>query len=615
MNNVIKLLPDHVANQIAAGEVVQRPASVVKELLENSIDAGASQITLVIEDAGKSLIQVIDNGCGIPEQDVRLAFERHATSKISTAEDLFKIRTMGFRGEALASIAAVSQVDCISKTKDDQVATHLSLEAGKVVHQTHIAANQGTILSVKNLFYNIPARRNFLKSAQVEQKHIYEEFIKIALAHPDKRLKLINNDTEVFHLLPGNLKQRIHSLFGQKTADNLLAINEETSFVQLGGYVTTPTVAKKIRGEQYFFINKRYVRNTYLHHAIMTAYEGLIGPELFPSYFIFIEIDPSEIDVNIHPTKTEVKFRDERTVYHLLKSAAKRALGISAVGHVLDFEQETSIQVPFDASKPPVVPTILVNADFNPFNPETYKSQGNTVKVPTIGTPKNWEELYKIAQKVEANTSSPDETDPLFGYDIPTQVISLSEDLVTELFQLYKKYIMYVRLEQAYLIHQQYAHERVLYESLKKSIKNRTVLSQQMLIPVKLEFSAREMDRILHFKTLLNSIGFDFEAIGKTEIALYGLPIELEAAHAEDIMRSLSLDESEWNGAEEVLYDFLCRKIAAGSAYKSGQKLTQTQMAQLVKNLFNLENPASGIRGKKTFALVRLSDFDKLFNS
>lgn len=612
-SSIIKLLPDHIANQIAAGEVVQRPASVVKELLENSVDAGASQITLLIEDAGKSLIKVIDNGCGISETDIRLAFERHATSKIRTAEDLFAITTMGFRGEALASIAAVSQVECVSKTPDSSIGTRIVIEGSKVKEQLPEACTTGTSIAVKNLFYNIPARRNFLKSDSVELRHIYEEFIRIALAHPDKRLKLINNGTEIYHLLPGTPKQRIMSIFGNKMGDNLLQVGEQTNFLTISGFLTMPSIAKKIKGEQYFFINKRFVKNSYLHHAIMAAYEGLLPAETYPSYFIFIDINPAEIDVNIHPTKTEIKFRDDRTVYHLLKAAARKSLGINAVSQPMDFEQEQSVQIPFDDSKIPKVPTIEVHPDYNPFtNPAPQSRSVGKLHVPAVNIPKNWEELYKIAALTKADGHSSYQAENTLLATGDESDISLYDE--TEIFQLFRKYIVYKKSSQVFIIHQQYAHERVLYENFQKSIRNRSILSQQMLIPVKIEFTPHEIEYLSKIKHLLNDFGFDFEWIGRNEIALYGLPVDLQMQHAEEIFKNLCQNLTEVIDAEQVINDVLCRQIAYASAYRTGQMLTCEAMARLVSDLFKLDNPAAGIRRKKTFVQLQSSDIDKWFN-
>ncbi|MFN3952398.1 MAG: DNA mismatch repair endonuclease MutL [Thermaurantimonas sp.] len=608
---IIRLLPDHIANQIAAGEVVQRPASVVKELLENSVDAQADQITLLIEDAGKSLIKVIDNGYGISEIDLRLAFERHATSKIINAEDLFRIRTMGFRGEALASIAAVSQIECISKTSDDAIGSKIVLEGGKVKSQTPEACTTGTIISVKNLFFNIPARRSFLKSDTVELRHIYEEFLKIALSHPGKRLRLLNNGHEIYNLLPGNLKQRILSIFGNKVGENLLLIQEHTSIIRINGYLTRPEISKKIKGDQYFFINNRFVKNRYLQHAIMAAYEGLLPSDSFPAFFINLEIDPSEIDVNIHPTKTEVKFKDDRVIYQLLKSAARKTLGINAVAHPIDFEQENSFQLPSDFNGTPKIPTIEVDPEYNPFKSHsTHFPKNTTIQVPAVNIPKNWEELYQIAAMTHPENHRQVEMPTLPDLQVKNSPFA---DTV-EIFQLFQKFILYKKENQVFIIHQQYAHERVLYENMLKSIRNKTILSQQMLIPLRLEFKAHEVEFLQNCRSLLSEFGFDYEWIGTKEIALYGMPIYADASHAEEILRNLCDELSDLTGPEEVVQDNLCRKIAGSSSYKVGQSLNQEAMARLVSELFRLENPAAGIRRKKTFVQIQPSEIDHWFN-
>ncbi len=608
---IIRLLPDHIANQIAAGEVVQRPASVVKELLENSVDAQADHISLLIEDAGKSLIKVIDNGCGISDTDLRLAFERHATSKILNAEDLFRIQTMGFRGEALASIAAVSHVECISKTADDAIGSKIVLEGGKVRSQTPEACTTGTIISVKNLFFNIPARRSFLKSDTVELRHIYEEFLRIALAHPSRRLRLLNNGHEIYNLLPGNLKQRILSIFGNKVGENLLPIQEHTSIIRINGYLTRPEISKKIKGDQYFFINKRFIKNRYLQHGIMAAYEGLLPTDSFPAFFINLEIDPSEIDVNIHPTKTEVKFKDDRAIYQLLKSAARKTLGINAVAQPIDFEQENSFQLPSDFNGTPKIPTIEVDPEYNPFKSQSEQSRKNTtVHVPAFNIPKNWEELYQIAALTHPKNHQHVETPSI--PDLQVESSSLADTV--EIFQLFRKFILYKKENQVFIIHQQYAHERVLYENMLKSIRNKTILSQQMLIPLKLEFTAHEAEFLQNCRSLLSEFGFDYEWIGKKVIAVYGVPIYSDASNAEEIFRKLCEEQSDLTGPEEIIQDNLCRKIAISSSYKVGQSLTQEIMAKLVSELFKLENPAAGIRKRKTFVQIQSSDIDHWFN-
>ena len=377
MADIIQLLPDHVANQIAAGEVVQRPASVVKELLENAIDADATQVNVVIKDAGKTLIQVIDNGQGMSETDTRLSFERHATSKIKTAEDLFDLHTKGFRGEALASIAAIAHVELKSKTATSEIGTKITIEGSEVTSQEASVVPKGTTISVKNLFYNIPARRNFLKSNPVETRHIIDEFHRVALAHPQVGFTMVHNGSDVFNLPVSNLRQRIVNIFGSKTNEKLVPVAEETDVVKVTGFVLKPTYAKKSRGEQFFFVNDRFIKSPYLHHAVSAAFEGLVKEGTHPGYFLLLQVDPKSIDINIHPTKTEVKFDDEHTIYAMLRATIKHSLGQFSIAPVLDFKKDKSFDTPYEYSKKsPVAPTIEVDRSFNPFHDQTKLKEG-----------------------------------------------------------------------------------------------------------------------------------------------------------------------------------------------------------------------------------------------
>jgi len=418
MSDIIQLLSDSVANQIAAGEVVQRPASAVKELIENAIDAGADRIKLLVKDAGKTLIQVIDNGCGMSVTDARVCFERHATSKIRKAEDLFAIRTMGFRGEAMASIAAISQVELKTKRVEDELGTVVQIEGSKIVNQFPEAVTNGTSISVKNLFYNIPARRNFLKSNSVEMRHIIEEFQRIALAHPSIFFSFHSDNNELFHLSPGSLKQRIVHIFGNNYNQKLVPVEEETTIININGFVGKPEYAKKTRGEQFFFVNKRFIRDPYLNHAVMNAYEEILTAEVFPLYVLFIDIDPSKIDINVHPTKTEIKYEDDKAIYAILRSAVKRSLGRYNITPSLDFDQETSFSG-LISNKPLEeiqIPTITFNPNFNPFEIDEdgnainkYKSGDSYAKgiERKIGIPENWDTLYQITEKEEEEVQLP----------------------------------------------------------------------------------------------------------------------------------------------------------------------------------------------------------------
>ncbi|MFT4668831.1 MAG: DNA mismatch repair protein MutL, partial [Ulvibacter sp.] len=476
MADIIKLLPDHVANQIAAGEVVQRPASVVKELLENAIDAGASEITLVIKDAGKTLVQVIDNGLGMSTTDARLSFERHATSKIKSAEDLFCLHTKGFRGEALASIAAIAHVELKTKTEASEVGTKINIEGSQVVEQESVVSLKGTTISVKNLFYNIPARRNFLKSNTVETRHIIDEFHRVVLAHPQVSFTMLANGSDVFKLPGSNSRQRIVNVFGAKSNEKLVPVSEETEIIKISGFVLKPDFAKKSRGEQFFFVNNRFIKSPYLHHAVLSAFEGLIKEGMNPGYFLFLEVDPKSIDINIHPTKTEIKFDDEHALYAILRSTIKHSLGQFNIGPVLDFKREAGFDTPYDYNKKSAVaPIIDVDKAFNPFQKDGV--QGN-IKFPYKREKEtSWESLYvglkdgfgsvprssnDSANRVEMQFESDEVTGNLFEDD--------SEAAGQTTFQLQNKYIISPIKSGLMIIHQHLAHQRVLYEELLKNI-------------------------------------------------------------------------------------------------------------------------------------------------
>ncbi|MFT5941139.1 MAG: DNA mismatch repair protein MutL, partial [Sediminicola sp.] len=392
MGDIIKLLPDHVANQIAAGEVVQRPASVVKELMENAIDAGALSIKLIVKDGGKVLIQVVDDGAGMSDTDARLSFERHATSKIKCAEDLFNLSTKGFRGEALASIAAIAHVELQTKPSNTEFGTHIKIEGSKVTAQEVIVTSKGTSIAVKNLFFNIPARRNFLKSNSVELRHITDEFHRVALAHPSIHFYFYNNGSELFNLPQSNYRQRIVNIFGSRTNEKLVPVEEETQVVKISGYIGKPEFAKKSRGEQYFFVNNRFIKSPYLHHAVVAAFEGLIKSDNHPGYFLYLEVDPASIDINIHPTKTEIKFDDEHTLYALLRSAVKHSLGQFNVAPALDFDQNLNLETPYAfKNREAELPKVVVDSGFNPFKEEIQRGFKNSYQKEST---KGWESMY-----------------------------------------------------------------------------------------------------------------------------------------------------------------------------------------------------------------------------
>ena len=486
MPDIIQLLPDSVANQIAAGEVVQRPASAVKELIENAIDAGADKIQLILKDAGKSLIQVIDNGCGMSLTDARMCFERHATSKIKKAEDLFAIRTMGFRGEAMASIAAIAQVELKTRRHGDELGTCLFIEGSEVLRQEACSANTGTSICVKNLFYNTPARRNFLKSNPVEMRHIIDEFYRVALANPQIFISLHHDGQEVYHLPGSNLKQRIVHLFGSSYNERLVPVTEDTSVIKLHGFVGKPEYARRTRGEQFFFVNNRFIKDAYLNHAVLMAFKELLPEDTYPLYVLYIDIDPSKIDINVHPTKTEIKYQDEQTIYAIIRSSVKRSLGRYNITPSLDFDQENSIGH-LVTPKPPeeiVAPSITFNPDFNPFNTGNktereipfLRNAGDQPRSSPI--PRNWDTLYEISKK-----DNPVQHDLHAEKTVEADDQEVSKPSERQLFQIQNRFILSQIKSGFMLISQQAAHERILYERFLQQLQNHSGVSQQSLFP------------------------------------------------------------------------------------------------------------------------------------
>lgn len=617
MSDIIQLLSDSVANQIAAGEVVQRPASAVKELVENAIDAGADRIKLIVKDAGKTLIQVIDNGCGMSVTDARVCFERHATSKIRKAEDLFAIRTMGFRGEAMASIAAIAQVELKTKRVEDELGTVVEIEGSKVVNQYPEALSNGTSISVKNLFYNIPARRNFLKSNSVEMRHIIEEFQRIALAHPNIFFSLHSDTNELFHLSPGSLKQRIVHLFGNNYNQKLVPVEEETTIININGFVGKPEFAKKTRGEQFFFVNKRFIRDPYLHHAIMNAYEEVLPTETFPLYVLFIDIDPSKIDINVHPTKTEIKYEDDKSIYAILRSAVKRSLGRYNITPSLDFDQETSFSG-LISSKPLEeiqMPTITFNPNFNPFEID---EEGNKIKQyksgdsyargieRKIGIPQNWDSLYEITEQEEEDKQLP--LIPTYHKD--EDIITNSNESKKLFFQIHNRYIVSQIHSGLMLIDQQSAHERILFEQYKAHLDDNKGSSQQSLFPSTIELSSADFELMNDLLPELHSLGFQLRPFGKTTYIIEGIPADL-GSNVNEIKVVEQLLEDFKNNKAELKIDKrenLARSLAKSSAIKDGTKLSNDAMSDLIDKLFACESPNISIHGRPTITTITLQE-------
>ena len=530
MSNRIKILPDHIANQIAAGEVIQRPCSVVKELVENAVDAGATKIQVIIKDSGKTLIQVIDNGEGMSSEDAITCFERHATSKIESANDLFSLTTKGFRGEALSSIASIAQVILKTKQVDQETGTEIHIEGSKIVTQTDCVVAIGTSFEVKNLFFNIPARRNFLKSDAMEFRHIEEEFERVALAHPSCSFTIHHNNQEVCNLPIANLRKRIVDVLGKTTNDRLVPIEEKTDIVSIYGYVLKPEFTRKTRGEQYFFVNNRFFKDHYFNHAVNRAFDGLIQPKFFPGYFIFFEVNPAKLDVNIHPTKTEIKFEEDKFIYSILLSSIRQALGKYNVSPTLDFEQETAFDVPMSfRNQPAIEPVIRVNPDFNPFQPSTSSSNksGSSGLSPAIRaqgfgqtnpSADDWQNFYKIEEDQEINQNHLIE---------PTSIETVKEFLVKDRLVLTPSKSGFM------LIDRKRAQERITYDELMEQFVNSPIHSQQLLFPYDFELSKNEKIVWESNRSLLERFGFQYE-VHSNQLILNGVPscVQDDSIHA-----------------------------------------------------------------------------------
>ncbi|MBD1433133.1 DNA mismatch repair endonuclease MutL [Sphingobacterium sp. DN00404] len=628
MSDIIQLLPDSVANQIAAGEVVQRPASAVKELIENAIDAGADKIKLIVKDAGKSLIQVIDNGCGMSITDARLCFERHATSKIRQAEDLFAIRTMGFRGEALASIAAIAQVELKSRRVEDELGTIIQIEGSKVISQQPEALPAGTSISVKNLFYNIPARRNFLKSNSVEMRHIIDEFQRIALAHPKIFFSLHSDGNELFHLPSETLKQRIVHLFGNNYNQRLVPVEEDTTIITVNGFIGKPEFAKKTRGEQFFFVNKRFVKDPYLHHALMNAYEDILPADTYPLYVLFIEIDPSKIDINVHPTKTEIKYEDDKAMYAILRSTVKRSLGRYNITPTLDFNQETSFtnlitNKPLEEIQ---VPTISFNPNFNPFE-DTKSSSSSSSRASNyaaglekkIGIPQNWDSLYQITQRDTAEQLSlhQDEQPSLDRPSTEREVSSsTSQDGVKQFYQLHNRFIVSQIHSGFMLIDQQAAHERILFEHYMEQLENNQGSSQQSLFPQTVELSPADFALMEDILPEIQTLGFQVRPFGKTTFIVDGIPADLGQGINETKILEQLLEDFKNNKDELQLNkrENLARSLAKNAAIKPGTALNNQEMSELIDKLFATQSPSISIHGKPIVVTITLQELLERFN-
>lgn len=591
MSDIIALLPDAVANQIAAGEVVQRPASAVKEMLENAVDAGATDIRLVIKDAGKTLIQVIDNGCGMSRTDASLSFERHATSKIKDADDLFRIHTKGFRGEALASIAAVAQVELKTRLHHQEIGTHIKIAGSEIEVSTDCQTQPGTSLAVKNLYFNVPARRNFLKSDPVETRHIIDEFQRVALTHPDIAFTMHHNGNEVFNLPAAVLRQRVVNVMGNKFNQRLVPAQEYTDILQVSGFITKPEFARKSRGEQFLFVNKRFIKSPFLHNAIIRAYGELLAPGTHPAYFIYLEMDPSEIDVNIHPTKTEIKFQDEKTIYALLHSSIRQALGKFNVTPTLDFEQETSFSTPpLQPGQIVKPPTIRVNPDYNPFRTEKEKP-GNLASRFKQPNASDWKELYQIVESSEAKQAEirvEEERKPTEG---PGVLLMHGEYAVTQI------------ASGMVMIHLKRALERIEFEKHRAHLQTGTGTSQRLLFPQTIGVPAAQVAILEERMEDLTAMGFELNSLGGGSFSINGIPSGLESEQPRGLVEELLEQLTHLPTDLDIPAQDRAALAVARSAVRQWRRPWKTaELKHLVDELFACEQPYYSPTGKATIA-------------
>jgi DNA mismatch repair protein MutL len=605
----ITLLPDNIANQIAAGEVIQRPASAVKELLENAVDAGATEIKLIIADAGKSLLQVIDNGSGMSETDARMSFERHATSKIKSIEDLFHIRTMGFRGEALASIAAVAQVELKTKRPEDETGVYIEVENSEVKKQEPIAASVGTSIAMKNLFFNVPARRNFLKSNAAEMRHIVDEFTRVAMSFPEILFTLTANNQQLFHLEAGSLKQRIVQLLGNNYNARLVTVKEDTDYMNIYGFVGKPETAKKTRGDQYFFVNNRFIKSPYLNHAVMSAYQEMIPSDSFPMYVLFIDLDPTVVDVNVHPTKQEIKFEDEKIIYAFVQAAIKHSLAQFSVTPTLDFDLDASIQQLSSVQQPFTEERKSAASSGPIFKGFTQKHQAHFIEKDDKGELKHWKDFYETGNREKQVVSG--ETITQGNESLLTTRHSPFTEEVT---QLLNTYIVTQSANGFLLIHQQAAHERVLYEQLKAASKDKPVATQRSMFPSTLELTPADAAVMEEIMGDLQYLGYTIEPFGKNTYVIQGTPADVEAGNDKHIIDILL--EQYKHFSNEVKFskrEKLIRSLARQQAIKTGVRLTEREMRQLVNDLFACEQPNVTMDGNPTYLEFKQEQLERMF--
>ena len=605
MSDKILLLPDNIANQIAAGEVIQRPASAVKELLENAVDAGATAIHLILADAGKSLIQVIDNGGGMSETDARMCFERHATSKIKSIDDLFHIRTMGFRGEALASIAAVAQVELKTKREQDEAGVYIEVENSIVKKQEPVAAPTGTSIAMKNLFFNVPARRNFLKSNAAEMRHIVDEFTRVAMSFPHILFTLTNNGQQLFHLEAGSLKQRVIQLLGNAYNTKLVTVNDDTDYMNIHGFVGKPETAKKTRGDQYFFVNNRFIKSGYLNHAVMNAYQEMIPGDSFPMYVLFIDLDPTQVDVNVHPTKQEIKFEDEKIIYAFVQAAIKHALAQFSVTPTLDFDLDASIQQLSSIQQPFTEERKTAASSSSLFKGFTQKHQAHFIESSQKGDPKPWKDFYA---PIELN--KPQEDAPALH---PADPAAKKYEEV-ELSQLLNTYIAVPSGNGFMLVHQQAAHERILYEQLIAASQGKSIPSQQSMFPSTLELAPADAVILQELMPDLQQLGYQIEPFGKNTFVIQGTPADVEPGNEKHIIDILIEQYKHFsNDVKFSKREKLIRSLAKQQAVKTGTRLTERELRELITGLFSCEVPNISPDGNPTYLEFRQDQLERMF--
>ena len=640
MSDIIQLLPDSVANQIAAGEVIQRPGSMVKELVENAIDAGSTEIKIVIKDAGRTLVQVIDNGCGMSTSDARLAFERHATSKIQHVNDLFAIRTMGFRGEALASIAAVAQTELKTKKQGDELGTHIVIAGSEVEKQEVVNCPSGSNFMVKNLFYNVPARRKFLKKDSTELRHIINEFQRIALANPDISFSMEHNNMPLFQLPESNLRQRIINMVGKSMNNQLVPVETDTTLIKIHGFIGKPEAARKSSGDQFFFVNQRYMRHPYLHKAVTEAYSNLIPANAIPAYFLYFEVDPKIIDINIHPTKTEIKFEDERAIWHILNASIKESLGKHNMIPTIDFDTADMVNIPVsDNDGEKETPEIEVNPFFNPFDTPTPNmpdfNQGSSGPSSPGGggssrssspSPKGWEQLYNDFEAEKGNmpfeTTEPGETVTTSNWDVepePEQQTFASgnaqaENTGVSCFQFKNKYILTSGKSGLMMVDQKRAHERILFERLMQSITTQQSMTQQSLFPEQLEFNPEDALVVKEILPDLKVFGLDMAENASNVFEVRGMPVNLEKMNPRLLLDEIIGDyKSGEINLQADLKERIARLMAKQSSIRSGQVLSNEEMDELVGQLFACQVPNYSPDGKPVVSILSNDEIEMRF--